>query len=106
MKKKILIISTIILVIVIGLIGLFVFYKVQQKEKTVEVSKINDTEITEEKIVEETKDENASNNELVQNTNEEIKEKRDLAPKTQDIIDRKQYVDYAVYAKFKGKIKM
>ena len=75
MKKKILIISTIILVIVIGLIGLFVFYKVQQKEKTVEVSKINDTEITEEKIVEETKDENASNNELVQNTNEEIKEK-------------------------------
>lgn len=38
--------------------------------------------------------------------NEEIKEKRDLAPKTQDIIDRKQYVDYAVYAKFKGKIKM
>lgn len=75
MKKKILIISTIILVIVIGLIGLFVFYKVQQKEKTVEVSKINDTEITEEKIVEETKDENANNNELVQNTNEEIKEK-------------------------------
>ena len=55
MKKKILIISTIILVIIIGLIGLFVFYKVQQKEKTVEVSKINDTEITEEKIVEETK---------------------------------------------------
>ena len=38
--------------------------------------------------------------------NEEIKERRDLAPKTQDIIDRKQYVDYAVYAKFKGKIKM
>ena len=75
MKKKILIISTIILVIIIGLIGLFVFYKVQQKEKTVEVSKINDTEITEEKIVEETKDENASNNELVQNTNEEVKEK-------------------------------
>ena len=34
------------------------------------------------------------------------KEKRDLAPETQDIIDRKQYVDYAVYAKFKGKIKM
>lgn len=38
--------------------------------------------------------------------NEEIKEKRDLAPKTQEIIDNKQYVDYAVYAKFKGKIKM
>lgn len=37
MKKKILIISTIILVIIIGLIGLFVFYKVQQKEKTVNI---------------------------------------------------------------------
>lgn len=84
MKKKILIISTIILVIVIGLIGLFVFYKVQQKEKTVEVSKINDTEITEEKIVEETKDENASNNELVQNTNEEIKEKTEEKQESQE----------------------
>lgn len=84
MKKKILIISTIILVIVIGLIGLFVFYKVQQKEKTVEVSKINDTEITEEKIVEETKDENASNNELVQNTNEEVKEKTEEKQESQE----------------------
>lgn len=84
MKKKILIISTIILVIIIGLIGLFVFYKVQQKEKTVEVSKINDTEITKEKIVEETKDENASNNELVQNTNEEVKEKTEEKQESQE----------------------
>lgn len=38
--------------------------------------------------------------------NEEIKEKRDLAPTTEEIISNKQYVDYAVYAKFKGKIKM
>ena len=37
---------------------------------------------------------------------DEITERRELAPKTQDIIDDKQYVDYAVYAKFKGKIKM
>ena len=35
-----------------------------------------------------------------------IEERRDLAPKTQEIIDQKTYVDYAVYAKFKGKIKM
>lgn len=90
MKKKILIISTIILVIVIGLIGLFVFYKVQQKEKTVEVSKINDTEITEEKIVEETKDENASNNELVQNTNEEIKEKTEEKQESQESQETKE----------------
>lgn len=38
--------------------------------------------------------------------NEEIKNKRDLAPTTQDSINNKNYVDYAVYAKFKGKIKM
>ena len=37
---------------------------------------------------------------------DEITEKRDLAPKTEDIISNKTYVDYAVYAKFKGKIKM
>ena len=37
---------------------------------------------------------------------DEIIEKRDLAPKTQEIINKKSYVDYAVYAKFKGKIKM
>ena len=37
---------------------------------------------------------------------DEIVERRELAPKTQDIINDKTYVDYAVYAKFKGKIKM
>ena len=37
---------------------------------------------------------------------DEILKKRDLAPKTEDIISNKTYVDYAVYAKFKGKIKM
>ena len=37
---------------------------------------------------------------------DEIEQKRELAPKTQDIINQKTYVDYAVYAKFKGKIKM
>ena len=37
---------------------------------------------------------------------DEIVERRELAPKTQEIIDKKTYVDYAVYAKFKGKIKM
>jgi hydroxymethylglutaryl-CoA synthase len=37
---------------------------------------------------------------------DEITEKRDLAPKTEEIISNKTYVDYAVYAKFKGKIKM
>lgn len=43
---------------------------------------------------------------FVLTVNEEINEKRDLAPKTQEIIDDKEYVDYAVYAKHKGKIKM
>ena len=37
---------------------------------------------------------------------DEIEERRELAPKTQKIIDNKIYVDYSVYAKFKGKIKM
>lgn len=37
---------------------------------------------------------------------DEIEERRELAPKTEDIIGKKTYVDYAVYAKFKGKIKM
>ena len=37
---------------------------------------------------------------------DEITEKRDLAPKTEEIISKKTYVDYAVYAKYKGKIKM
>lgn len=38
--------------------------------------------------------------------NDRIDEVRDLAPKTEDYINEKHYVDYAVYAKFKGKIKM
>lgn len=38
--------------------------------------------------------------------NEDIKEKRNLAPTTEEIISNKKYVDYAVYAKYKGKIKM
>ncbi len=37
---------------------------------------------------------------------DKIKEAQDLAPKTEDYINDKQYVDYSVYAKFKGKIKM
>lgn len=35
-----------------------------------------------------------------------INEKRELAPKLKDMIENKTYVDYAVYAKYKGKIKM
>jgi len=38
--------------------------------------------------------------------NETINEKRDLAPKLQTMIDNKTYVDYAIYAKYKGKLKM
>jgi hydroxymethylglutaryl-CoA synthase len=35
-----------------------------------------------------------------------IDEKRELAPKLQDMIKDKNYVDYAIYAKYKGKLKM
>jgi hydroxymethylglutaryl-CoA synthase len=38
--------------------------------------------------------------------NERIQEKRELAPKVQDMILIKEYLDYAIYAKFKGKIRM
>lgn len=38
--------------------------------------------------------------------NDKIEEKQDLAPKVQDMIKNKRYVDYAVYAKYKDKIKM
>lgn len=38
--------------------------------------------------------------------NDEIDKKRNLAPTTEEIISNKNYVDYSVYAKFKGKIKM
>ncbi|MDR2966522.1 MAG: hydroxymethylglutaryl-CoA synthase [Methanobacteriaceae archaeon] len=37
---------------------------------------------------------------------DKINEKRDLTPKLKDIIESKTYVDYAVYAKYKGKLKM
>jgi len=37
---------------------------------------------------------------------DEIEKKRDLAPAVSDIISRKKYVDYALYAKFKGKLRM
>jgi len=38
--------------------------------------------------------------------NKGIDEKRNLAPKIRNMIENKVYVDYAVYAKFKGKLKM
>lgn len=38
--------------------------------------------------------------------NNEIEEKKDLAPKLSDMITDKIYVDYAIYAKYKGKLKM
>ena len=44
--------------------------------------------------------------EFVITVTDEIEKKRDLAPKTSEIISNKIYVDYAVYAKLKGKIKM
>ncbi|MGC9516742.1 MAG: hydroxymethylglutaryl-CoA synthase [Methanomicrobiales archaeon] len=37
---------------------------------------------------------------------DKIEEQRDAAPKVTDLIDRKSYVDYAVYAKYKGKLRM
>lgn len=38
--------------------------------------------------------------------NEEIKIKRDNAPTVSELVEKKNYVDYALYAKFKGKFKM
>lgn len=35
-----------------------------------------------------------------------IEERRDLAPKLKDLIEKKVYIDYATYAKFRNKIKM
>ena len=38
--------------------------------------------------------------------NDLIDERRDLAPSVAEIIKNKRYVDYAIYAKFKGKLRM
>ncbi|MBM4241175.1 MAG: hydroxymethylglutaryl-CoA synthase [Euryarchaeota archaeon] len=38
--------------------------------------------------------------------NEEIERKRDTVPKVSELIEKKKYVDYALYAKFKGKLRM
>ncbi|BAZ98829.1 MULTISPECIES: hydroxymethylglutaryl-CoA synthase [Methanothermobacter] len=38
--------------------------------------------------------------------NDLIEERRDLAPSVAEIIKNKRYVDYALYAKFKGKLRM
>ena len=38
--------------------------------------------------------------------NDLIEERRDLAPSVAEIIRNKRYVDYAIYAKFKGKLRM
>jgi hydroxymethylglutaryl-CoA synthase len=38
--------------------------------------------------------------------NDEIEERRELAPKVRNMVKDKEYVDYAIYAKFKGKLRM
>ena len=38
--------------------------------------------------------------------NDRIEEVKNLAPTTEEILSKKIYVDYAVYAKFKGKLGM
>lgn len=43
---------------------------------------------------------------FVLNVTDNIDEKRDLAPKLNDIIKNKTYIDYAVYTKYKDKLKM
>ncbi|WP_295721260.1 hydroxymethylglutaryl-CoA synthase [uncultured Methanobrevibacter sp.] len=48
----------------------------------------------------------AGSDAFVMEVNDRIEEVRDLASKTEDYIATKKYVDYAVYAKYKGKIKM
>ncbi len=37
---------------------------------------------------------------------DKIEETRQLAPTVQEFIENKTYVDYAIYAKFKGKLRM
>lgn len=48
----------------------------------------------------------AGSDAFVMEVNDRIEEVKDLANKTADYIAEKKYLDYAVYAKFKGKIKM
>ncbi len=48
----------------------------------------------------------AGSDAFVMEVTDRIEEVKDLAPKTEDYIAEKRYVDYAVYAKYKGKIKM
>lgn len=71
MKKKVLIIS-IITIILISIVSVFVFYKVQYGKQTLKVSTLNDT-ITKEET-QETKDEitkeNVTNEEKIENTEE------------------------------------
>jgi hydroxymethylglutaryl-CoA synthase len=38
--------------------------------------------------------------------NDRIEEVQENAPKVSDMIIKKSYVDYAVYAKYKGKLRM
>ncbi|MGB9936807.1 MAG: hydroxymethylglutaryl-CoA synthase [Methanobacterium sp.] len=38
--------------------------------------------------------------------NDNIEERREYAPKVAEMVERKRYVDYAMYAKFKGKLRM
>jgi len=38
--------------------------------------------------------------------NDNIEERREFAPKVADLVAKKNYVDYAMYAKFKGKLRM
>lgn len=69
MKKKILIIS-IILIVIISMVSIFVFYKVQEDNQTLKVSNLSDTNTKEKINNEETKDENSTNEELPQKTEE------------------------------------
>lgn len=48
----------------------------------------------------------AGSDAFVMEVNDRIEEVKDLASTTEDYIAQKKYVDYAVYAKYKGKIKM
>ncbi|MDQ4077737.1 MAG: hydroxymethylglutaryl-CoA synthase, partial [Chloroflexota bacterium] len=47
----------------------------------------------------------AGSDALVYRVTDRIQEARDRAPHTQHYLDRKQYIDYATYARWRGKIK-